>query len=178
MRSDTIQIDNRGNGFTEAVKEIQKVVEYKKIGYKQSLQLQLIGEEMLSLARSVTGEMHASFWLESDNNRFVMHLSTKTIMDKEKRYLLLSSSTSRKNEAAKGFLGRLRDSFENAMAATIDHEYEELPADIQSDLTGGPIYDPSWDGYERSVLRTIADDIKISIKGGLVEMTVTKDFAA
>ncbi|MBR6498532.1 MAG: hypothetical protein IKT23_02450 [Clostridia bacterium] len=177
MRSDIIQIDNRGGGFEDAVNETRKAAEYSDIDAKQSVQLQLITEEMLSLARSVTGEMQASFWLEGENGKFVMHMSTKTVMDREKRYLLISSATSRKNEAAKGFLGKLRDKFEEAMASDAEREYSDLPAELRADLSG-PLADPEWDGYERSVLRRLADDIKISIKGGLVEMTVTKDFCA
>ena len=61
MRSDIIQIDNRGGGFEDAVNETRKAAEYSDIDAKQSVQLQLITEEMLSLARSVTGEMQASF---------------------------------------------------------------------------------------------------------------------
>ena len=83
MVSDIIRIDNRGIGFREAVNETKKAAEYRGIDRKASLQLQLITEEMLSLARSVTGEMQASFWLENDGNRFEMHLTTKTVIDKE-----------------------------------------------------------------------------------------------
>ena len=176
MVSDIIRIDNRGNGFREAVNETKKAAEYRGIDRKASLQLQLITEEMLSLARSVTGEMQASFWLENDGNRFEMHLTTKTVIDKEKRYQLISSATSQKNEAAKGFLGKLRDVFEEAMASDAEREYYTLPADVEADLSGRVFDDPEWDGYERSVLRTIADDIKISIRGGLVEMIVSKSF--
>ena len=176
MTSDIIKIDNQGNGFRDAVNETQKVASFRGIEAKDSLQLQLITEEMLSLARSITGEMQASFWLDNEGNKFELHMSTKTVMDKEKRFLLISSATSRKNEAAKGFLGKLRDAFEEAMASEVEHENYDLPAELQADLSGRTFDDPEWDGYERSVLRTIADDIKISIRGGRVEMTVSKSF--
>lgn len=98
-------------------------------------------------------------------------------MDKEKRYQLISSSTSRKNEAAKGFLGKLRDIIEQALAAEVVHDYEEVPYELANDVPDFHPDDKEWDGYERSVLRRIADDIKISIRGGEVEMTVLKNFA-
>ena len=103
-------------------------------------------------------------------------MATKTVMDKEKRYLLLSAASSRKNEAAKGFLGKLRDKLEEAMASEVDHSEEEIPADIAGDLANHPIEDPEWDGYERSVLRRLADTIKIAIRGGQVEIIVSKNF--
>ena len=176
MKSDTILIDNQGKGFTEALEETKKVASYTGLDPKLSTRLQLMTEEMLSLARSVTGEMQASFWIENEGPQFDLHMSTKTVMDKEKRYHLLSSASSRKNEAAKGFLGKLRDKLEEALAAEVDHS-EDIPMDVIKDLANHPIEDPEWDGYERSVLRRLADAIKISIRGGQVEIIVSKNFA-
>ena len=176
MKSDIILIDNQGKGFTEALEETKKVASYTGLEPKLTTRLQLMTEEMLCLARSVTGEMQASFWIENDGSQFDLHMATKTIMDKEKRYNLLSTASSRKNEAAKGFLGKLRDKLEEAMAAEVDHE-EEIPMDIIGDLANHLIENPEWDGYERSVLRRLADTIKIAIRGGQVEIIVSKNFA-
>ncbi len=179
MKSDIITIDNHGNGFLAAVDETKKVAVYREMDHQQSLQLQLFTEELLSLARSVTGEMSASFWIESEGMQMTLHLSTQTVMDREKRAMLLSSATSRKNDAAKTFLGKLRDVFEAAMLSDTDRKYEELPAEIQADLVNRSFSDDDeeWDGYERSILRKLADDIRIGIRGGVVDMTVIKDFA-
>ncbi len=76
---------------------------------------------MLSLARSVTGEMEASFWVESEDKHFELHMSTKTVMDKLKRETLLAASTSGKNEAAKTFLGNIRNAFVEAMISDTDN---------------------------------------------------------
>ena len=180
MKSDIILIDNQGKGFTEALEETKKVASYTGLEPKLTTRLQLMTEEMLSLARSVTGEMQASFWIENEGSQYDLHMATKTIMDKEKRYNLLSTASSRKNEAAKGFLGKLRDKLEEAMAAEVDLSEEEIPMDIPFgilDLANHPIEDPEWDGYERSVLRRLADTIKIAIRGGQVEIIVSKNFA-
>lgn len=177
MKSDIILIDNQGKGFAEALEETKKVASYTGLEPKLTTRLQLMTEEMLSLARSVTGEMQASFWIENEGSQFDLHMATRTVMDKEKRYNLLSSASSRKNEAAKGFIGRLRDKLEEAMAAEVDHSEEEIPMDIVGDLANHAIEDPEWDGYERSVLRRLADTIKIAIRGGQVEIIVSKNFA-
>ncbi len=178
MRSDVIQIDNQGGGFREAVEETRRVAEYKKLCGSDSLHLQLFTEEMLSMLHSVTGEIKASFWLEAEDRDFTLFVSTKTVMDKEKRYLLISSSSSRKNAAANSFLGRLRDAFEEALTAEADHTCFELPDFIpQSDLPSGSLEDSEWDCYERSILLKLADDVKIAIKGGRVTMSVSKKFS-
>ena len=177
MKSDIIVIDNQGKGFRDAVEETKKVAQYRNLGHKETVQLQLMAEEMLSMARSVTGEMKASFWLESTEKAFELHMATKAVLDKEKRYQLISSTTSRKNEAANSFLGKLRDAFEQAMAAEVDYSDEELPEEIITDLSYRHIENTEWDRYEQSILRRLADDVKIAIRGGLVNMTVSKRFA-
>ena len=133
MKSDVIIIDNQGNGFDKLLEETRKVAAYEDLTHKESLCLQLCAEEMLSLARSITGEMKASFWIETESRTFDLHLTTKTVMDKEKRSLLLGAATSGKNEAAVK--------------------------------------------YEQSILRRLADTIRIGIRGDNVDMTVTRKFA-
>ena len=176
MKSDIIRIDNHGNGFQAALEQTAKAAEYRGLSHKEELRLRLCTEEMLSLARSVTGEMEADFWLENEGKRFDLHMSTKTAMDKEKRYHLLSSASSRKNEAANSFLGKLRDAFEEAMLSDVDHSRDELPDEVINDICYYHPEDPEWDRYEQSILRKLADEIKISIRGGTVDMTVTKNF--
>lgn len=178
MKTDLITIDNQGSGFGEALEETRRAAGYRELDPKSALHLQLLTEELLSLARSVTGEMKGDFWIESEGSRFEMHLATETVMDREKREQLLSAATSRKNEAAGTFLGRLRDAFETAMAADTDYSRYELPEDLLSDLANHPIepVDTEWDGYEASIMRRVADEVKIGIRGSRVDMTVVKDF--
>jgi hypothetical protein len=178
MKSDVIIIDNHGNGFDKSLDETRKVAAYEDLTHKESLCLQLCAEEMLSLARSITGEMKASFWIETESRTFNLHLTTKTVMDKEKRSLLLGAATSGKNEAAVSFLGALRDAFEHAMAADVSHS-NDLPADLLDDLPNHVIecLDPEWDKYEQSTLKRLADTIRIGIRGDNVDMTVTRKFA-
>ena len=173
MKSDIIHIDNCGNGFQDALEQTAKAAEYRGLSHKEALRLRLCTEEMLSLARSVTGELQASFWLESEGKKFDLHLSTKTVMDREKRERLIASASSRKNEAASSFLGRLRDAFEAAMVSDPD---TDIPDDVLDDLANHVIEIPEWDEYEQSILRNAADDVKIAIRGGVVDMTVSKSF--
>lgn len=178
MKSNVINIDNQGNGFGDTIEETRKVASYEELNHKDSLHLQLCAEEMLSLVRSVTGEMKASFWIETEGKTFCLHMSTQTVLDKEERAQLLASSTSGKNEAAKSFLGHLRDVFEQAMTAEADHS-SDLPEEVLDDLANHIIEctDPEWDEYEQSTLKKLANTIKIGIRGGKVNMTVITSFA-
>ncbi len=173
MKSDIIRIDNQGKGFQDALTQTEKAAEFRGLSHKEALQLRLCTEEMLSLARSVTGEMKASFWLESEGRRFSLHMSTETVMDREKRKNLIASATSRKNEAAGSFLGRLRDAFEAAMVVEPN---ADIPDEAMDDMFNRAIEIPEWDEYEQSILRKVADEVKISIRGRLVDVTVIKCF--
>ena len=173
MKSDIINIDNNGNGFQNALEQTAKAAEYRGLSHKEELRLRLCTEEMLSLAHSVTGELQASFWLESEGKKFDLHLSTKTVMDREKRERLIASASSRKNEAANSFLGKLRDAFEAAM---VSDPNTDIPDEALDDLANHVIEIPEWDEYEQSILRNAADDVKIAIRGGVVDMTVSKSF--
>lgn len=177
MKSDVINIDSRGNGFREAIEQTGKTAVFTGLDESQSLDLQLITEEMLSMVRSVTGEVKASFWIESEGSAYELHVTTETVMDKEKRSQLIEDSTSRKNEASVGFLGRLHDAFEEAMTSEVDRQDTNLSCDVISDLPSGVLGQPDWDGYERSILQTVADEVKIGIRRGKVDVTICKRFA-
>ena len=172
MRSDIINIDNKGNGFEAALSQTEAVAKFRGLDDKQALRLRMLTEELLSMVRSVTGDMAGTFWIDSEDKAFTLHLSTKTKMDAIKRYQFISTSTDYKNEAAKGFIGMLRDKFETAMLSgenSVFYDYTGTPLDEAPE-------DKEWDRYERSILRKLADEIKIGVRGGNVEMDVMKQF--
>ena len=173
MKSDVINIDNRGNGFEAALSETEAAAKYRDLDSKQTLQLRILTEELLGMVRNITGEMSCTFWIDSEDRAFTLHLATKTVMDAIKRYQLISVSKEKKNEAAKGFLGFLRDRFETAILSddggSVWYDMNEMPLDEAPETE-------EWDRYERSILRRLADDIKISVRGGAVDMEVLKVF--
>ena len=133
--------------------------------------MQLFTEEMLSMMHIITGEVDGTFWIERDGHRFDLNLSVRTELDRKKREMLIASTSSRKNDAARSFLGRLRDAFEKAMVSDTEDVFFDLPRG-ESEKTNR-----SWDRYEQSVLLRLADNVRIAIRGGMVSMTVTKVFS-
>ena len=94
MKSEIIQVDNLGNGFKKVEEITLQYAGFGNLNAHETLRLQLITEEMQNLVRMITGEISMSFWIEYEGGKYLLHLSTKTVMDKEKRALLLSSSSS------------------------------------------------------------------------------------
>ncbi len=176
MKSDIIQIDNTENGFLEAKEQTAKSAAFRGLDRKSSILLQLMTEEMLSMIHSVSGSLKALFWVESEGKSFDLNLTTEIIMDAEIRQTLISASTSKKNEAANSFLGKLRNAFEEALVSDTERTYYELPMDVQVDVVGRDIESGEWDRFEQSVLHRIASGVKIYIRGREVRMTVSKVF--
>ena len=102
MISDIIAIDNKGKGFDNALEEAGRVAAYGALDKKNATHLNLLTHDMLSPARCITGEMQADFWIEKVEGQFNLHMTTETVMDAEKRDMLISATSSRKNEAARG----------------------------------------------------------------------------
>ena len=87
----------------------------------------------------------------------------------------MSSTSSLKNDAAKGLIGKLREKYQNAMLMSSDAPASDL-AYMNHDVFCYNRESTEWDKYERSILRRVADEIRIGIRGGNVEMIVSKRF--
>lgn len=168
--SETIRIDNRGNGFKDAADEAEKMALSSGLNHRDTLRLVLFTEEMLSMIHIVTGELTASFRIERIGLQFELLLTVRTEMDKKKKRLLKASAASGKQKGS--FLDKLRSVFERAMASDSgDDVCFDLP-ESRIRLASG-----EWDGYERSVLVKLADGLRITIHGSEVRMSVRKDFS-
>lgn len=176
MKSKTIAIHSSGNGFRDAHLETEQMI--AGLPEEQGLRLCLITEEMISLFQSVTGEVsNAEFWLENEDNQFTFHLTAHQKLGNVQRGELIESSSSGTNEASRGFLGKLREIFVQAMSVgrDIDLYYSSDSYSSQAaDLSDEVISTPQWDRFERSVLLALTDNVSVSIRGGVVELVATK----
>ena len=201
MKTDVIKVSSRGSRIETALNQAQLVAEYKKLSPKNALHLRLLAEETLCMMRSITGETEGEFWIEDEDGVYQLHLRVRTPMDSVKREQLLAVSSSGKNESARGLMGRLRNFFdmeadediaavsgtlyaglyeETSSTSVLDYEWsmlryeEQLAARIRTDDTAAK---EAWDEIEKSVVAHVADDVKVSIRGRTVEMTIFKKMA-
>ena len=201
MKTDIIVVSSKGKHMETALNQAEKVAAYKELSPKSALHLRLLTEEMMGMMRSLTGETEGKFWIEDEDGVYQLHLQVDTRMDSEKRENLLAASSSGKNESAKGLMGRLRDFFdrgadedianisspllmpemyEQSSASSMDLEwsmmrYEKALA-AQNQLNDTQAKE-AWDEMEKSVVAHVADDVKVSIRGRQVEMTIIKKLA-
>jgi hypothetical protein len=118
MKSDIIQIDNQGIGFQDALEQTALSARFRALIDRESLRLRLLTEEMLGMLREITGETEARFWVESEGKQFELHLLARPIITGRMREELLSVSSTGRNAAAVGVMGKLRDIFERAYDVT------------------------------------------------------------
>ena len=198
MKTDVIVVSSRGVRMEFALEQAEKTAAYKGLSAKNALHLRLLTEETMGLMRAITGETEGEFWIEDDGPEYELHLRVRTRMNSEKRDQLLSASSSGANESAKGLMGRLRDFFDREMdediaaagsplmlpdmyesgsMTTLDWEwsmqtYQNQLATMVKQNNASAM--EMWDELEKSVVTHVADDIKVSIRGQQVEMTILK----
>ena len=118
MKSDVVQIERSGEGTQAALYAASASAAYRGLNKKDAIHLRLLSEEMLGMIRQITHETQATFWVESEDMRFTLHLVARPLITGKMRKDLLTASTSGKNAAAKGFMGKIRDIFDRALTAS------------------------------------------------------------
>lgn len=196
MKTDVITVSSKGKQMETALKQAEFVAGYKGLSSKDALHLRLLTEEMMGLMRSVTGETDGEFWIEDQDGEYQLHLRVRTRLSSEDREKLLAASSTGRNESAKGLMGRLRDFFdvgsdadvmasslvlpdmyEHSSSPTLDWEWSmaryesSLYAQVSQNNERAK---EAWDELEKSVVRHVADDVKVSIRGGIAEMIILK----
>jgi len=200
MKTDVITVSAKGGRMEKALEQVDKVIAYKELTGKKALHLRLLAEEMMGLMRSVTGEPEGSFWIEEEDGEYTLHLCVRTFMDPEKKQKLLSVSSTGKNESARGIMGRLReffdfgaeadgvyagpmflpDVYEHSSSPMLDWEWSmtryegSLYTRVQQ---GDAAAKEAWDELEKSVVKHVADDVKVFIRSGNVELVILKKLA-
>lgn len=205
MKTDVIEITANGTGFTRVLEETERAAAYRGLEPKQALRLRLLAEEMTSMLKTLVGDERFRYWIESEGRVFSLHLETQTIVTRALREALLKASSSGKNAAAKGFMGRLREilttmseSYVPAAVAEMGYGYSYVDViDFDESMDMSPnamLYGWSlrayrdavtenkekepekWDELEKSITAKLADDVKIFIRRNNVEMVIEKTF--
>ena len=199
MKSDVIHVTNGGAGVREARGQAERVAAFISLEKKDALHLCLLTEEMMGMMQALTGEVEGEFWIECVNGDVSLHQTTKTYMNAEMRQKLLSASSSGKNVAAKGIMGKIKDVFQRLMepADGVEMPYAALaqvamppyhdsfaPLDVcvwsleQYRVSQSTRKEPKsdWDELEKSIVSKLADEVQVGIIDKKVELIIYKSF--
>ena len=194
MKTDVFKFTDNTDELERMLDETEKTAKYVGLDKKQTIRLRLLAEELMGMLPEMMEYCSGEFWIESVDKQVELHVSVKLDdMLSADRDKLLSVSTSGKNAAAKGIMGKVR-----AAAEMMLIEYFSLPADMQYDFYNMGMSDPyyyanawslnqykaavaqnteAWDELEKSIIANLADDVIVGIKGKQADIIVKKNFA-
>ena len=202
MKSKVCHLISSHSPIDQILAEAEKTAAYAGLEKQDALQLRLLAEEMTGILKGIAGDFSADFQIEESNRKFQLRLTAAVRLNREKKDRLIAVSSSGKNNAYHGVMGKIGQIFE----AYMDH-YDEVSAYCkenginlsQSDmLMGGSSLQPDglvtwslnrykdtvkdrqlnerWDELEQSIVASIADDITVSIRNDKAEIIITKRF--
>lgn len=194
MKTDVMAISSDGSNMEAVLERVDALATYKGLSPENAMHLHLLAEETMAMMRAITGEVDGEFWIEDRDNVYELHLKVDTLTDAHRREQLLSASSTGKNEATRGFMGKLRAFFQPSADAptfisgfaggapqmygsyqwSMEDYRQQLRQYREQNAEGSQ---EAWDELEKSVVSRVADDVKVSIMGRTVEMTIVKAMA-
>ena len=204
MKTEIVSIFSSGDGRNEALELAERTGAYCGLDNKSVLRLRLLSEELIELIRSLSEDLRGDFWLETKDKNVEIHLKTEIPMDLQTRNELLAVSSSGKNSAAKGLIGKIREMIAiKTLTDDPDSKYMEqqalglLSLGYQMGTYGAGTYSWSMNTYisqidkadfnidetkeakdelEKSIVANLADEVKVNIVNSDVEATIYKSF--
>ena len=192
MKSEVITVSSKGSGMDAALALADQTAKQLGLSSRDAMHMRLMVEEMMSMMRSIIGQLEGKFWIETDDSAYRLFLQTKTLMDAEQRGQLLSASTSGRNAAHRGIMGKIRAFFEPMPVLDTPAflvESIEIPGNENGELNwsleayrerllkrkaSSEEAMTEWDELEKSVVSHIADDVEVSIRSNDVELMILK----
>ena len=212
MQTDQIKLNSTENDIAQALEEAERFSAYSGLTGKSAIHVRLLTEEALGMVRGILGDNPAQFWLESvkkGKKRLCrICITVQTDVNPNRRQELLDMSSSGRNAAAVGIVGKIRNIIELGMqgydeAARFQGDYGVAAANyavmgmVYPDASLDAFYwsldtykeqasklenkreaEKVWDELEKSVVSKLADEVRVGIRRSKVELVVEKQMDA
>ena len=198
MISDVCKIENGTSDLSAILKESEKVARYNAFTHKQSLQLRLICEEIDGMLPNIIDDFNGDFWVEYEDGTCKVNVSIVIPeLTAGKKSDLINVATNKKNAAAVGIVGKIRNALENAFLSEttalalnssfgsfgfstgcydgMDYSYLWTLNDYRA-ATQQEQETEAWDELEKSIIANLADDIIVGVKGKQANVVIVKKF--
>ena len=199
MKSNVCVIEKGTKDLEATLKECESVAAYNGFTNKQALQLRLLCEEIDGMLPNIIDDFEGDFWIEYEKGVCKVNVSIRIPeFNVSKKEELIGIAKDKKNVAAVGIVGKIRNAIENyfldedAMSAFVlsadaiqlstgygamaDYPYlwslEQYRANIKKEEQA-----EAWDELEKSVIASVADDVIVGVKGNHADIIVVKKFA-
>ena len=197
MRSSVCKIEKGTGDLGAILAESEKVARYIGLDRKEAMKLRLICEEVDGLLPNITDEFEGDFWIDYEDGVCKVNVSIRIPeFNATKKKELISLANDKRNAAAVGIIGKIRNAIENfflsegstdALDASsitfhtatgysegVDYSYlwslQQYKDTMEKDET------ETWDELEKSVITSVADDVIVSIRGNSADIVIVKRF--
>ena len=201
-----ITVTTENTNIEEVIKVVEMAAADGGLDHKSTLRLTLLAEELAGILRGIAGDVSADFKVERKDNKYELTLSSDVEMNKPMREQFISASTTGKNSITKGFMGKIKEmiavallpdeygysllsglslglmtmSSPSGMSADMSPEslkwsmaqYREALKQKSEDQD---VY-VTWDELEKSIVGSLADDVRVSVEGSNVRIVIEKSF--
>lgn len=197
MKSDICKLAGQEGQMEAIFRETEKCAVYKELDALSTLRLRLLAEELVEMLPALLQHAEGTFWIESEQKKFELHVSVQAYqVDLELRDKLISVSKSGKNAAAVGIMGKIRAAAETMLLAAdesaeimdfCNYGLDSMSAyrrawsmqnyvrSIKAQSKGAET-EAAWDELEKSIIANLADDVIVGVKGNQVDVIVRKEF--
>ena len=205
MVSDKFMVNSDAGRMAAARYATENFAWQAKLEKHDMLRLDLLVEETLGMVKAMLEDFYGQLWFEGDGKTCEIHFEATADMDVQKKYDLLSVSSTGTNAAAKGFMAKLGEMISGALHGlsksldaygqeTIRYGVVHTPGMMIGDADIVPIWtlqtyrtdlakaadeqdaEDAMEDLERSIVARLADDILVGVKGDRVELIITKAF--
>ena len=199
MKSNVCKIEKGTKDLEAILMESERVAQYNGLSHKQALQLRLLCEEIDGMLPHIIDDFDGELWIDFEDGECKVNVSIQIPeFNAEKKEELIGIARNKKNSAAVGIVGKIRDAIETffldeskirALAMSsgsfglatgysegVDYSYlwrlEEYRNSVKKEKQ-----EAAWDELEKSVIASVADDVIVIVKGRKANIIIVKKFA-
>lgn len=194
MKTDELKITQSPQEMENTLDKIELIALYTGMSRKEATSMRLLAEELLTATRSILLVAEGCLWMETDEERFTLHLRVTRPEHTAERKKLVALSKSGKATPPKGLFTRLGAALQDILLSNENtdmmvlftsysmysspmfqmgdmYAYHYLPPQNQ------PEDKPKDElaGIEKSIIDAIVDDILVSVGLNYVEITAIKN---
>ena len=198
MKSNICLLSGMEGQLDTILAEVEKCTAYNQLDPKSALRVRLLAEELVSMLPLLLEHAEGKFWIENSGSKYELHVAMKSKnTDYLTRERLLSVSSTGKNAASAGVMGKIRAAAELLLFPANDDvnvtDFIGFDGDADSSFTHSwslrqyenqvrrqdenDVKAEAWDELEKSIIARLADDVVVGIKSKQVDIILRKTFA-
>ena len=199
MKSSVCKIEQGSQDLAAILKESERVAAYMGLTHKQTLQLRLLCEEMDGMLPHIIDDFEGNIWFEYEANVCKIKVSIEIpAFNTGKKAELIDLAKNKKNVAAMGLVGKIRNAIENFFlseetiwALSVSSGTFHLATGYSEGVDYTYLWSlegyrnamakeeqpEEWDELEKSVIASVADDVVVGVKGSRADIVIVKKFA-